>query len=73
MQDGTFPTLKDALGHYIGGGNLNAHLDKQIHTRDFLRFDEPDDMLAFLQSLTAPLPDTVAPPPDLATKQTAQR
>ena len=73
MHDGTFPTLKDALGHYIGGGNLNAHLDKQIHALDFLTFDERDDMLAFLESLTAPLPDNVGPPPDLAVKQTAQR
>lgn len=73
MHDGTFPTLKDALGHYIGGGNLNAHLDKQIHALDFLTFDERDDLLAFLDSLTAPLPDDVGPPPDLATKKTAQR
>jgi cytochrome c peroxidase len=73
MHDGTFPTLKDALGHYIGGGNLNAHLDKQIRALDFLTFDERDDMMAFLESLTAPLPDNVGPPPDLATKQTAQR
>jgi cytochrome c peroxidase len=73
MHDGTFPTLKDALGHYIGGGNSNAHLDKQIHALDFLRFDERDDMLAFLESLTAPLPDNLGPPPDLATKQIAQR
>lgn len=73
MHDGTFPTLKDALGHYIGGGNLNAHLDKQIHALDFLTFDERDDLLAFLDSLTAPLPANVGPPPDLATKQTAQR
>lgn len=73
MHDGTFPTLKDALGHYIGGGNLNAHLDKQIHALDFMTFDEREDLLAFLESLTAPLPDNVGPPPDLATKQTDQR
>lgn len=73
MHDGTFPTLKDALGHYIGGGNLNAHLDKQIRALDFLTFDERDDMLAFLESLTAPLPGNVGPPSDLAVKQTAQR
>ena len=72
MHDGTFPTLKDALGHYIGGGNLNAHLDKQIHALDFMTFDEREDLLAFLESLTAPLPDNVGPPPDLATKQTDQ-
>ncbi len=72
MHDGSFPTLKDALGHYIGGGNLNPHLDKEIHALDFLSFDERDDILAFLESLTAPLPDNLGPPPDMAAKQTAQ-
>lgn len=62
MHDGTFPTLKDALGHYIGGGNLNPHLDKEIHALDFLTFDERDDLLAFLDSLSSTLPDTVGPP-----------
>ena len=62
MHDGTFPTLKDALGHYIGGGNLNAHLDKQMRALDFLSFDERDDLLAFMESLTGPLPDNLGPP-----------
>lgn len=73
MHDGTFPTLKDALAHYIGGGNLNPHLDKEIHALDFLDFDERDDLLAFLDSLTAPLPDNLGPPPDLAPRQAAQK
>ena len=68
MHDGSFPTLKDALGHYIGGGNLNPHLDKEIHTLDFLSFDERDDILAFLESLTSTMPESVGPPPDLAKK-----
>lgn len=68
MHDGTFPTLKDALGHYIGGGNLNPHLDKEIHALDFLSFDERDDILAFLDSLTVQLPDNLGPPADLAKK-----
>jgi len=72
MHDGTFPTLKDALYHYIGGGNLNPHLDKEIHSLDFLSFDERDDILAFLDSLTAPLPKNLGAPPDLAAKQTAE-
>jgi len=62
MHDGSFPSLRDALGHYIGGGNMNPHLDKEIHALDFLSFDERDDMLAFMESLTAPLPDGVGPP-----------
>ncbi len=65
MHDGTFPTLKDALAHYIGGGNQNPHLDKEIHALDFLTFDERDDLLAFLESLTGKLPPNVDAPADL--------
>lgn len=68
MHDGSFPTMKDALSHYIGGGNLNPHLDKQIHALDFLTFDEREDILAFMESLTAPLPENVGPPMELAAK-----
>ncbi len=73
MHDGSFPTLKDALGHYIGGGNLNPHLDKEIRPLDFLTFDEREDILNFMDSLTAPLPDNLGPPPDLMKKETAQK
>jgi cytochrome c peroxidase len=65
MHDGSFPTVKDALAHYIGGGNMNDHLDKEIHALDFLTFDERDDLLQFLESLNGKLPDNVGPPPDL--------
>jgi len=71
MHDGSFPTVKDALAHYIGGGNKNDHLDKEIHALDFLTFDERDDLLQFLDSLNGKLPDNVGPPPDLAL-QTAE-
>jgi cytochrome c peroxidase len=66
FHDGSFPTVKDALGHYIGGGNANAHLDKEIHELDFLSFDERDDILAFLNSLTSKMPENLGPPADLA-------
>jgi cytochrome c peroxidase len=66
MHDGSFPTVKDALAHYIGGGNLNDHLDKEIHALDFLTFDERDDLLQFLDALNGPLPADIGPPPDLA-------
>ena len=69
MHDGSFPKLNDALSHYIGGGNANPHLDKKIHALDFLTFDERGDILAFMDSLTAPLPGEVGPPPDLAKVQ----
>lgn len=72
FHDGSFPTLKDALGHYVGGGNANAHLDKEIHPIDFLSFDERDDLLAFLNSLTAKLPANLGPPADLQTKTAAR-
>lgn len=66
MHDGTFPTVKDAFAHYIGGGNSNDHLDKEIHALDFLTFDERDDLLQFLDSLNGKLPDNIGPPLDLA-------
>jgi cytochrome c peroxidase len=66
MHDGSFPTVKDALTHYIGGGNMNDHLDKQIHALDFLTFDERDDLLQFLDALNGPLPADIGPPPGLA-------
>lgn len=65
MHDGSFPTLRDALGHYIGGGNMNPYLDKQIRALNFLSFDERDDILAFLDSLTGKLPADIGPPADL--------
>ena len=69
--DGILPTVKDTLAHYIGGGNWNAHLHKEIHSLDTLSFDEREDLLAFLDSLNGKLPDNICPPPDLksATKQ----
>ncbi|HTP69839.1 MAG TPA: cytochrome c peroxidase [Dongiaceae bacterium] len=67
MHDGSFPTVKDALAHYIGGGNWNAHLDKEIHSLDVLTFDERDDLLQFLDALNGKLPDNIGPPSDLAT------
>lgn len=66
MHDGSFPTLKDALAHYIGGGNANDHLDKQIHSLDFLTFEEREDLLQFLDALNGELPPNIGPPPDLA-------
>jgi len=56
------------VDHYIGGGNSNPHLDKQIHSLDFLTFDEREDLKAFLESLTGRLPRDLGPPPDLAQK-----
>jgi cytochrome c peroxidase len=65
MHDGTFRTVKDAFAHYIGGGNWNPYLDKEIHSLDILTFDERDDLLEFLDSLNGKLPENIGPPPDL--------
>jgi cytochrome c peroxidase len=73
MRDGSFPTVKDALAHCIGGGNMNDHLDKQTHALDFLTFDERDDLLQFLDSLNRKLPDNIGPPPDWATAPTTTK
>ena len=67
MHDGSFPSVKDALAHYIGGGNWNPHLDKEIHSLDVLTFEERGDLLEFLDALNGKLPDNIGPPPDLAT------
>jgi cytochrome c peroxidase len=66
MHDGSFRTVKDAFAHYIGGGNWNPYLDKEIHSLDVLTFDERDDLLQFLDSLNGKLPDNIGPPPDMA-------
>jgi len=71
MHDGSFPSVKDALAHYIGGGNWNPHLDKEIHSLDVLTFDERDELLQFLNSLNGKLPDNIGPPPDLVPASTA--
>lgn len=70
MHDGSFPSVKDALAHYIGGGNWNPHLDKEIHSLDRLSFDERDDLLQFLEALNGKLPDNIGPPPDLIPSKT---
>ena len=66
MHDGSLKTLKDAIDFYVGGGNSNPHRDKEIHALDFLTGQERADLLAFLESLTCPLPPDVGPPPATA-------
>lgn len=52
MHDGSLKDLKQVLDFYIGGGNSHPHLDKEIHTLDFLTGQERRDLLNFLKSLT---------------------
>ncbi|MGC2197600.1 MAG: cytochrome c peroxidase, partial [Terriglobales bacterium] len=65
MHDGSVPTLKDVIDHYIGGGNSNPHLDKRIRVLDFLTGPERGDLLEFLNSLTGSIPPNVGPPDDM--------
>ena len=72
MHDGSMPDLKAVIDHYIGGGNSNPHLDKEMHSLDFLTRQERADLLAFLKSLTGEMPKDVGPPPT-GTAATSQR
>ena len=62
MHDGSVPTLKDVIDHYIGGGNSNPHLDKEIRVLDFLSGQEREDLLEFLNSRTGSMPPNIGPP-----------
>jgi len=70
MHDGSMPDLKAVIDHYIGGGNSNPHLDKEIHSLDFLTGQERADLLEFLKSLNGELPPDVGPPPAQAQSAT---
>jgi len=62
MSDGSLKDLKQAIDFYIGAGNSNPNLDKQIHVLDFLTGQERSDLQAFLNSLTGEIPPDVGPP-----------
>jgi cytochrome c peroxidase len=62
FHDGSRKTIKDAIDYYIGGGNSNPHLDKEIHVLDFLTGKERADLQAFLESLTGEMPPNVGAP-----------
>jgi len=71
MSDGSLKDLKQAIDFYIGAGNSNPNLDKEIHVLDFLSGQERSDLQAFLNSLTGETPADVGPPE--AAKQQARR
>jgi cytochrome c peroxidase len=62
MHDGSLKDLKQVVDLYIGAGNSNPNLDKQIHVLDFLTGQERADLLAFLNSLTGEIPPSSGPP-----------
>jgi cytochrome c peroxidase len=62
MHDGSLKDLKQVMDFYIGAGNSNPNLDKEIHALDFLSRQERSDLLDFLNSLTGEIPADVGPP-----------
>ena len=62
MSDGSLKDLKQAIDFYMGAGNSNPNLDKQIHVLDFLTGPERSDLQAFLNSLTGEISPDVGPP-----------
>jgi cytochrome c peroxidase len=62
MSDGSLKDLKEVIDFYIGAGNSNPNLDKEIHVLDFLSGQERADLQAFLNSLTGELPPNLGPP-----------
>jgi cytochrome c peroxidase len=67
MHDGSLTDLRQVIDLYIGAGNSNVNLDKQIHVLDFLSGQERADLLAFLNSLNGEIPPDVGPPPEMKT------
>jgi cytochrome c peroxidase len=61
MHDGSLRNLKEVVDFYIGAGNSNPNLDKEIHVLDFLSGQERGDLLAFLNSLTGKMPANLGP------------
>jgi len=62
MSDGSLKNLKEVVDFYIGAGNSNPNLDKEIHVLDFLSGQERSDLEAFLNSLTGEVPPNLGPP-----------
>ncbi|HUQ91465.1 MAG TPA: cytochrome c peroxidase [Bryobacteraceae bacterium] len=55
MHDGSKRTLKEVVDFYVGGGNSNPHLDKEIKELKLTAQDRAD-LVAFLESLTGDTP-----------------
>lgn len=52
MHDGSLKTLKEVVDFYVGGGNSNPHLDREIRALSHLSKQDREDLVAFLESLT---------------------
>ena len=64
MHDGSLKTLKDVMDFYVGAGNSNPYLDKEVHSLDFLTGQERQDLIEFMQALTGDMPTDVGPLPE---------
>ena len=62
MHDGAHKTLKEVVDFYVGGGNSNPNLDKEIKSLDFLTKQERADLVTFLESLTGETPANISAP-----------
>ncbi len=62
MHDGSLKDMKQVMDFYIGAGNSNPYLDKEIHSLDFLTRQERDDLLEFMKALNGSIPPNVGPP-----------
>ena len=61
MHDGSLKTLKDVVDFYVGGGNSNPQLDKEMKPLK-LSAQERVDLIAFLETLTGELPPNAEAP-----------
>ncbi|HEU0124628.1 MAG TPA: cytochrome c peroxidase [Bryobacteraceae bacterium] len=55
MHDGSLRTLRAVVDFYVGGGNSNPHLDKQIKPLPLTGQDR-EDLVTFLEALTSENP-----------------
>jgi len=61
MHDGSHKTLKEVVDFYIGGGNSNEHLDKEIKALQLSK-QERDDLITFMEALTGIIPPGIDDP-----------
>ena len=61
MHDGSHKTLKEVVDFYVGGGNSNEHLDKDIKALK-LSTQERADLVEFMKALTGVIPPNIGDP-----------
>jgi cytochrome c peroxidase len=61
MHDGSLKTLKEVVDFYVGGGNANKNLDKEIKPLEHLSKQERADLVAFMEALTGVDPEGIGP------------